>query len=152
MRAPSLRAVAPMLSIVVVTHNSRSAVVVAFPPLCRQLTPEDELIVVDNASSDDTLGVVRELAPEALVVETGRNAGFAAGANAGARAARGDLLLFLNPDATPGPGLFTLNVVVNVAPAATETGVAAADRLSAAGGVVTAAGNPVNLVTKTSPR
>ena len=61
MRAPSLRAVAPMLSIVVVTHNSRSAVVVAFPPLCRQLTPEDELIVVqdgDRAFGGKVRGVI----------------------------------------------------------------------------------------------
>jgi GT2 family glycosyltransferase len=93
-----------MLSIVVVTHNSRSDLAVAFPPLCRQLGLDDELIVVDNASSDDTLDVVRALAPQAVIVETGRNAGFAAGANAGARAAGGDLLLFLNPDATAGPG------------------------------------------------
>ncbi len=104
MRAPSPRAVAPMLSIVVVTHNSRAAASVALPQLCAQLTPEDELLIVDNASSDDTLATVREIAPQAVIVETGRNAGFAAGANAGARAARGDLLLFLNPDATPAPG------------------------------------------------
>jgi len=48
--------------------------------------------------------VVRELAPAATVVETGRNSGFAAGANAGAAVAEGDLLVFLNPDATPAPG------------------------------------------------
>ena len=34
----------------------------------------------------------------------GRNAGFAAAANAGAAAATGDLLVFLNPDARPAPG------------------------------------------------
>ena len=34
----------------------------------------------------------------------GRNVGFAAGVNAGARAASGDLLVILNPDAAPQPG------------------------------------------------
>ena len=92
------------LSVVVVTHNSRAAVAAALPALCGQLAAGDELVVVDNASADGTLDAVREIAPGATVVETGRNAGFAAAANAGARAASGDLLVFLNPDATPAPG------------------------------------------------
>ena len=92
------------LSVVIVTYNSAAAVAVALPPLVAQLGPADELVVVDNASADGTVAVVRQLAPRARVIETGRNAGFAAGANAGARAATGDLLVFLNPDATPAPG------------------------------------------------
>ncbi|MEY9878433.1 N-acetylglucosaminyl-diphospho-decaprenol L-rhamnosyltransferase [Streptacidiphilus sp. MAP12-33] len=40
------------------------------------------LVVADNASADDTVAVLRELAPDAEVVQTGRNAGYAAGINA----------------------------------------------------------------------
>jgi GT2 family glycosyltransferase len=104
MRARMSRDDPSQLSIVVVTHNSAAALAGSLPALCRQLAFGDELIVVDNHSADATLGVVAELAPGAVVVETGRNAGFAAGANAGARAAGGDVLVLLNPDATPQPG------------------------------------------------
>jgi GT2 family glycosyltransferase len=98
-------AAAPIrLSVVIVTHDSRAAVTAALPALCAQLGGDDELVVVDNASADGTLAAIGEIAPGALVVRNRRNAGFAAGANAGARAASGDLLVFLNPDATPAPG------------------------------------------------
>jgi GT2 family glycosyltransferase len=92
------------VSVVVVTYNSRAAVAAALPALHEQLADGDELVVVDNASADGTLDTVREIAPGATVLETGYNAGFAAAANAGARAASGELLVFLNPDATPAPG------------------------------------------------
>src|SRR5215218_9504634 len=92
------------LSVVVVTYNSSAAVSAALPPLVAQLGPRDELVIADNDSADDTLALVRGLAPQATVVQTGRNAGFAAAANAGAAAATGELLVFLNPDAAPAPG------------------------------------------------
>ena len=92
------------LSVVIVTHDSSGAVAASLPALCAQLRAGDELVVVDNASRDDTLAVVREIAPQAVVVANAANAGFAAGANDGARAASGDVLVFLNPDATPAPG------------------------------------------------
>lgn len=92
------------LSIVVVTYNSRPAIAAALPALRDEMQPDDELVVVDNASSDGTLGVVRDLAPDGVTVQTGRNAGFAVAANIGASAASGDLLVFLNPDATPQAG------------------------------------------------
>ena len=57
------------------------------------------LVVVDNASADGTPDVVRALAPDAVVLEMGRNAGYAAGINAGAAyAGPGRALLVLNPD------------------------------------------------------
>jgi GT2 family glycosyltransferase len=92
------------LSVVIVTYDSSGAVAASLPAVCAQLGPGDELVVVDNASRDDTLAVVREIAPRAVVVANAANAGFAAGANDGARAASGDVLVFLNPDATPAPG------------------------------------------------
>src|SRR3954452_9679459 len=104
MRASMPRALARRLSVVVVTYNSNEAVAASLPPLCAQLRPEDELVVVDNASADGTVAAVRRLAPAARVRVFTVNTGFAAAANAGARAAAGDLLLFLNPDAAPLPG------------------------------------------------
>jgi GT2 family glycosyltransferase len=92
------------LSVVIVTHNSAPALRATLPALRPQLRADDELVVVDNGSADDTLAAVRELAPDAVVVESPGNVGFAAGANAGARAARGDLLVILNPDAVPAAG------------------------------------------------
>ncbi|MFE4636819.1 glycosyltransferase [Streptomyces sp. NPDC056773] len=47
------------------------------------------LVVADNDSADDTVEVIRSLAPEATIVQTGRNAGYAAGVNAALEAAAG---------------------------------------------------------------
>jgi hypothetical protein len=63
-----------------------------------------ETIVVDNASTDGSLARARESHPPVRIVETGANLGFAAGANRGAAVARGDALVFLNPDARVEPG------------------------------------------------
>lgn len=73
------------------------------PALMPQLGAGDELIISDNGSTDGTLDVVAELAPEAVIVRNGENIGFAAGCNRGADAARGDLLVLLNPDTIPAP-------------------------------------------------
>ena len=59
--------------------------------------PRFELVVVDNGSSAPLPEGVRILRP-------GRNLGFAGGANAGIAAARGAILLILNPDAVPEGG------------------------------------------------
>src|SRR5829696_4485215 len=59
--------------------------------------PRFELLVVDNGSS-------APLPEDARVLRPGRNLGFAGGANAGIAAARGEILLILNPDVVPEPG------------------------------------------------
>jgi GT2 family glycosyltransferase len=76
----------------------------ALPAVRDQLRTNDELIVVDNDSADGTAEEVRAIAPQAKLIEAGSNLGFAAGSNRGAREASGELLLFLNPDATPADG------------------------------------------------
>jgi GT2 family glycosyltransferase len=72
--------------------------------LARQLRDGDELIVVDNGSSDGTVPAVREAAPDATLIEAGENLGFASASNRGAALSSGQLLLFLNPDAVVAPG------------------------------------------------
>jgi N-acetylglucosaminyl-diphospho-decaprenol L-rhamnosyltransferase len=63
------------------------------------------LVVVDNASCDDTVAVARRLAPEATVLQTGRNAGYAAGVNAAiAETHDSPAVLVLNPDVRLLPG------------------------------------------------
>jgi hypothetical protein len=87
------------LSTVVVAHDSLRELRHSLPPLVAQLEPGDELIVVDNGSSDGLAGELGALAPDARLISPGANLGFAAGANRGAAAARGELLVLLNPDA-----------------------------------------------------
>lgn len=94
----------PSLSVLVVAWNSSEELRRTIPALAPELREGDELIVVDNDSTDETEATVRQLAPAARIVRMGRNVGFAAGVNAGARAAAGDLLVILNPDAAPQPG------------------------------------------------
>ena len=94
----------PSVSVLIVAWSSSAELRRTLPPLLAELREDDELIVVDNASPDDSAAVVADLAPRARLVRMGRNRGFAGGANAGARAATGDLLVILNPDAMPLPG------------------------------------------------
>ncbi|HET7445062.1 MAG TPA: glycosyltransferase family 2 protein [Solirubrobacterales bacterium] len=94
----------PSLSVLIVVWNSSSELRRTLPALLAELEADDELIVLDNDSADDSAAVVAELAPAARVVQMGRNVGFAAGCNRGAEEAGGDLLVLLNPDAVPQPG------------------------------------------------
>lgn len=86
------------LAIVVVTHQSAEHLPDLLAAVAGQLRDEDELVVVDNASSDDTPAVARAAGERVSVIETGENLGFAGGCHAGASATRAPLLLFLNPD------------------------------------------------------
>lgn len=65
--------------------------------LDRQLRGPSRIIVVDNASDDDSLN---ELAawPEAEVIQSGQNLGYAGGANRGMHAGESSIAVILNPD------------------------------------------------------
>jgi GT2 family glycosyltransferase len=57
-----------------------------------------EVVVVDNASHDGTVEMVRTEFPQARLIAIDENVGFAAGVNLAAEAAAGEYLLLLNPD------------------------------------------------------
>jgi GT2 family glycosyltransferase len=91
------------LAVIVVTHQSTAHLRPLLAALQPQLQKDDELVIVDNASTDDTAEVARSLGAEIRVIETGENLGFAGGCHAGADATQAPLLLFLNPDSRPQP-------------------------------------------------
>jgi N-acetylglucosaminyl-diphospho-decaprenol L-rhamnosyltransferase len=90
-------------STIIVTYNSGQTIGACLDALAPE---ECEILVVDNASQDDTVQRVQDRAArhELRLLVNQRNCGFAAAANQGARAAFGDLLLLLNPDAIAAAG------------------------------------------------
>ncbi len=94
----------PAVSVIVLNYNGRRWLPGCLDALAAQRgAPVFEVILVDNASGDDSAAFVRTAYPEVIVHETGANLGFAAGNNAGARIARGETLVFLNNDTVPAP-------------------------------------------------
>lgn len=95
----------PGLSIIIVTFNSARHISVCLEAL-RAHAPRasHEILVVDNASTDDTPARVARDWPTARLLQTGANLGFAAANNRGIHAATGERLLLLNPDTAVTPG------------------------------------------------
>jgi GT2 family glycosyltransferase len=90
----------PSVSVVVLNYNGRQHLEPCFESLLALDYPSDrlELVCVDNGSTDGSVELMRERFPQVRLVETGTNLGFAGGNNAGARAAQGGIVAFLNND------------------------------------------------------
>jgi GT2 family glycosyltransferase len=88
-----------VITVVVVTYNSARHVRAFLDALATTRDAEYRLVVVDNASADDTVELVRAHAPDATVVAAQGNVGYAAGVNLGVAAAPADgPVLACNPD------------------------------------------------------
>ena len=96
------------LSVIMPCWNSRGTLQRAIDALCAQDIPGGafEIVVVDDGSTDGTFELVRSLEPP-VPIQTVRqpNRGIAAARNLGASHARGEVLLFLDPDIFGHPGL-----------------------------------------------
>ncbi len=88
------------LSVIIVNYNTRDVTSEAIQSLLDHHGDlRLEVIVVDNASSDDSVAALRAAFPQVSVLATGKNGGYAWGNNVGIRRSRGRYVLVFNPDA-----------------------------------------------------
>lgn len=86
------------VSIIVVSHNVAEDLSASLSSALAQREVETELIVVDNASSDDSRAAALRVAPSARLIALPENVGFAGAMNVGIEASSGRYVLALNPD------------------------------------------------------
>ena len=87
------------LSIIIVNYNVRQFLENALHSVRRAIEGLNaEVIVVDNASADGSVEMVRENFPDIRLIENRQNLGFARANNSALQTARGRYLLLLNPD------------------------------------------------------
>jgi N-acetylglucosaminyl-diphospho-decaprenol L-rhamnosyltransferase len=96
--APSASTDAVGVTAIVINHDAGDALLRCVESL--RAAGVEEIVVVDNASSDGSLVRLAAKDHEAVLVPTGHNLGYGSGANAGVRRATGDILLVCNPDLT----------------------------------------------------
>ena len=101
----------PSLSVVIPSWNGGDLLLQNLPAVLRAgaglgagVVPE--ILVVDDASTDDTRSVLARLFPGVGVVGRSERGGFPVAANDGVRAASGEIVVLLNNDARPDPGAF----------------------------------------------
>lgn len=87
------------VSAVIVTWNSERDIKDCIQSLIDQTHKLDEIIVIDNASSDNTVSLISSSFLEVKVIKESINWGFAKGNNIGIRELHSDWVLTLNPDA-----------------------------------------------------
>jgi GT2 family glycosyltransferase len=95
-----------LVSVIIPNYNGKRFLETCLNALREQTYPASrtEIIMVDDASTDDSVQFVRERYPEVKIVRLSSNSGLAVGCNAGAKAATGELLVMLNNDTEAEPG------------------------------------------------
>ena len=102
-----------MIAVVLVTYNSAGVLdgcLRSLPDGAQGVTLTD-IVVADNASTDDSLGIAMASTVAVQIVQLGHNAGYAAGFNAGVAVldpGRLDAVFLLNPDCRLRPGCLAI--------------------------------------------
>ena len=94
----------PTTAIVILNWNGRPFLEKFLPFVTAALCPGAEVIVADNASSDDSVAFVRERYPRLRIIEMDKNRGFAGGYNEALRQVESDYYVLLNSDVEVSPG------------------------------------------------
>lgn len=128
----------PVYSFVVICYNNRTLIGDCIESIYRHVTDGDfEIFVSDNGSTDGSVAYIKKDFPDVVVVENGRNLGFARANNAALRCARGAYCVLLNSDARLTAGaLATIREYMEAHP----------DAAVAGGALVHGDGSPQNSV------
>ena len=96
-------------SIIIVTWNSKGFIRNCLDSIfLSQGNFSNEVIVVDNNSSDETAKIVEQLYPQVNLIQNRKNLGYAKANNQGIQEAGGDYILLLNPDTQVFEGSLSL--------------------------------------------
>ena len=87
-----------LVSAVVINHNGANYTIELLHSLLDSEYPLDEIIVIDDRSTDDSMSRIRELFPHVKVHSTQNNIGPGGARNAGMALAKNDLIVFLDND------------------------------------------------------
>ena len=88
------------LSVIVVNRNTSGLLLDCLRHIYEsEVSKNLEVIVVDNGSTDDSVSLVRKNFPNAIMIEAGRNLGFAMANNLGFKSSMGGFILLVNTDA-----------------------------------------------------
>ncbi|MBW3561817.1 MAG: glycosyltransferase [Actinobacteria bacterium] len=95
----------PTVTVVVINYNGRDYLERCLGSLMAQDYPSDryDIVFIDNASGDGSVGFVRERFPDVRVIVNDTNTGFAPAVNQGAKAADGEIVALINNDAVADP-------------------------------------------------
>jgi len=93
----------PVVSVVIVNYNGLHFLKDCVQSLLSQTFRQIEIIVVDNASSDNTVEFLKGQYPGLKIIENTINYGFAGGINEGIRHASGSFILTMNNDTSADP-------------------------------------------------
>jgi len=94
----------PQISIVIVSYNVCGILRDCLLSIREHAVIPCEVIVVDNASLDSTVEMVKNEFPEVVLIASKENLGFSPGNNLGMDKATGEFILLLNPDTLLLPG------------------------------------------------
>lgn len=87
------------LSIIYVNFNTRALTLSSIASVYRYTTHYHfEIIVVDNASKDNSVSEIKQNFPEVKIIQNKKNIGFGRANNLGLQIAKGNYILFLNTD------------------------------------------------------
>ncbi len=96
------------LSIITVTYNCPEFITTCLSSLYSALKVDSyEIIVVDNASHDNTVETIKREFPDVILVESTENIGYGRAINQGLERAQGDYVAVLNPDTEAGHDVFS---------------------------------------------
>jgi hypothetical protein len=92
------------VSVVIINFNGRKYLEQFLPSVLATTYSDMELIVADNASTDDSLHFLRDRYPHIRIIELGRNHGYAGGYNEALKQVKSAYYVLLNSDVEVTPG------------------------------------------------
>jgi len=89
----------PKISVIVVTYNSEKYIKKCLDSILESNYPNYEILVIDNASSDNTLSELKKFQNKLKLIKNKKNLGFTKANNIGIKNSKGKIIVLINPDA-----------------------------------------------------